>query len=202
MKYTGSTLDLTDINEGIWKQFYADPAGNTGWESIETGEQIEAADGSDLDADDLRGFFAALDEEDDVNDTTGNGIILGTALVNAAIDDGGATFVVSNTGSIPHYLRFQPAPFTSGYYIGGTGEGLEFTEDNVNFMQIAGWLARQADDNYPGKTSWLVGSWIEDGTIYLDLTVHRFDLDEALELGRKHNQISIWDIANAEAIYC
>ena len=46
-----------------------------------------------------------------------------------------------------------------------------------------------------------VGAWVDDsGDIHLDPSIWVEDRDEALRLGYKNKQRSIWDIAAAEAI--
>ena len=44
------------------------------------------------------------------------------------------------------------------------------------------------------------GIWIDDDMAYLDISVHIEDLQEAMQVGKENNQISIYDIANNKAI--
>lgn len=44
------------------------------------------------------------------------------------------------------------------------------------------------------------GSWFHKGQYYVDAGLWISDLDTALEVGREHKQISIWDLANEREI--
>lgn len=46
-----------------------------------------------------------------------------------------------------------------------------------------------------------VGSWVDEGILYLDVCKWYASLDEALVAGHEQNQLAIWDIANQVAIY-
>ena len=41
-----------------------------------------------------------------------------------------------------------------------------------------------------------VGCWVNDDLVYIDLSVHVYDLQQAIALGRINNQIAIYDIVN------
>lgn len=46
-----------------------------------------------------------------------------------------------------------------------------------------------------------LGTWVHDGQVYIDVTEHFVDLEEALCAARLGNQLAIWDIENEVEIY-
>lgn len=46
-----------------------------------------------------------------------------------------------------------------------------------------------------------LGAWIEDGVVYLDVSVVLPTLEQALECARQHNQRSVYSLHNGETIY-
>ena len=45
-----------------------------------------------------------------------------------------------------------------------------------------------------------IGGWIDNDTVYLDISEQLFDKREALERGYKHNQLAIYDANEGEVI--
>ena len=45
-----------------------------------------------------------------------------------------------------------------------------------------------------------LGLWVNDGKLYIDVAVVTHDKEYAISLGKAHNQISIFDLANFETI--
>lgn len=48
----------------------------------------------------------------------------------------------------------------------------------------------------------LCGLWINEGKAYIDISVRISDKDKALNMGRKLNQISIYDWSTGDCINC
>lgn len=46
-----------------------------------------------------------------------------------------------------------------------------------------------------------LGTWIDEGIVYIDISVLVENKEDALELGKINNQIAIYDIQNNESIY-
>lgn len=46
----------------------------------------------------------------------------------------------------------------------------------------------------------LIGTWLHDGEIHIDVVEIIEDRDEALTLGKERGEIAIWDIANATEV--
>jgi hypothetical protein len=50
------------------------------------------------------------------------------------------------------------------------------------------------------KDNVYLGAWINDGYLYIDLSLHVLNLDDALRIGKLFNQIAIWDNDNKKEI--
>lgn len=107
-------------------------------------------------------------------------------LVQATKASGGGTFD-------PHSL--EPVDMSSGYFVSRDGVGMEIPEEQFEEGIVSGWLAnvKQAAGDF-------IGTWVDEGKVYLDLTRWFEDLDEALKFGKANNQIAVWDIENGEAV--
>lgn len=46
-----------------------------------------------------------------------------------------------------------------------------------------------------------LGAWIDEGIVYIDISVLVENKDDAMELGKINNQLAIYDIENNESIY-
>lgn len=46
-----------------------------------------------------------------------------------------------------------------------------------------------------------VGGWLDNGIVYVDNSIHVYDINEALELARHHEQLAIYDLENDTSIY-
>lgn len=46
-----------------------------------------------------------------------------------------------------------------------------------------------------------LGLWIDGGKIYIDLSIRIEDRQEAIETGKKYNQIALWDWNKKESLY-
>lgn len=52
------------------------------------------------------------------------------------------------------------------------------------------------------KESDHLGIWVDNGKVYIDLSEHIATKKEALKLGKKRNQLSVWSWKAGEAIAC
>jgi len=86
-----------------------------------------------------------------------------------------------------------------GTYILGAS-GIEDIEAPTSGYWVGIRSIESIDDAQLGD---FVGIWTDsaDGKRYYDETVFEIDRGIALALGKKYNQISIWDIEAGEAIY-
>jgi hypothetical protein len=51
-----------------------------------------------------------------------------------------------------------------------------------------------------GEVGVYLGAWVNDGTVYLDVSLNVADREKALALGAEYNQLSVWDVLNASSI--
>ena len=91
----------------------------------------------------------------------------------------------------------------------------EFDVDNGYMVSLSGYELR-VDDNGHGWaiiTAVLpvyqeiaenrlayIGLWKDNDKIYLDISTHVIDRDEAIEFARVNGQIAIWDVENGKEI--
>jgi len=47
-----------------------------------------------------------------------------------------------------------------------------------------------------------LGGWLDGGQVYLDVSVNVPTLEAALELGREHDQLAVYDVASGTSIDC
>lgn len=104
----------------------------------------------------------------------------------STLADGGATVSLSG----------EPLP-DHGYLVsddGGETVALQdFTEETLQDF------TRRHAYQLSGAGAYL-GTWVHEGTVYLDVTRHWFGRDVALTHAAQQNQLAIWDVANAEEI--
>ncbi len=101
-----------------------------------------------------------------------------------------------NGGGFSRHVRTGEEP-KSGYMVGLHNDmgGEEAVHDlgELTPQHIADHRARAQGDYYQG-------GWAHDGKAYLDRSVNVQDHDQAVEMGRKHKQLAIWDIANSREV--
>lgn len=92
---------------------------------------------------------------------------------------------------------FNNAQRCTGYVVGNNNTSLKLTSQptlaDIYKMCVAAHVL-----HYHG-----VGYWYDtdNNTHYVDMVVHVDNLDEALELARKNNEVAIWDIQNNVEVY-
>lgn len=119
------------------------------------------------------------------------------ALRNARTAKDAAKLVAStleNQGGTFDPVSFEPVEMDSGYFVSKEG-GIEVPEDEFDESIVRGWLA--ANRLSPGD---YIGTWIEDGVVYLDATRWFEDRQEALTFGRANHQVAAWDVAAGEVL--
>lgn len=105
--------------------------------------------------------------------------------VHEILSNGGGTF----------NLDLTPASHKSGYFSSVAGYEQQASEDEFGESALAGFC-----DAAEGHPDYLIGAWVDDGIVYLDLTKHIPDRSTAIEFGILNNQRAIWDIEKNEAI--
>ena len=99
---------------------------------------------------------------------------------------------------------------TSGYMVSlppseGTNKvvPLSAMKGEVGLSNLYGVLlaAREYIDGLADPSDVYLGTWVDDTQmVHLDVSLNIPDLDEAVKIGRKNNQLAIWDVANMDEI--
>lgn len=114
-----------------------------------------------------------------------------TSVVNQTLQERGGTFS-PNGGH---------CPYISGYMIALQGYQTilpisDFTAREVeSYLSLARKLAKKM------KVQVFVGTWVFQGKIYLDISVHSFYLENALSFARDNGQTAIYDLSAKREIY-
>lgn len=97
----------------------------------------------------------------------------------------------------------EPVSFPDGYAVSVAGfetvtqlEGMSAR----NFVNLANDLVKKVDGLADPSTHF-IGAWIEDGNLYIDLSVRVEDKDSALVKAKNADQLAIWDFALEESVY-
>jgi len=102
---------------------------------------------------------------------------------------------ISSQGGGTWTLNLDPVHFTDGYYASVAGYEQQVPIDQFGEDTLKAYL-----DVVRGHPNKLLGAWVEEGTVYLDLSKHIPDRSTAIEFGVYNNQRAIWDIAADKAI--
>jgi len=111
-----------------------------------------------------------------------------SAIVNDIRTNGGATW---------HPARPVPA---DGYMVSVPGHeetvpASQFSSLTLTAYEDARW------DTVLNSENLYFGAWIDEGLVYLDLSLHTSSRDEAKVFGRLGGQLAIYEIATGESIY-
>jgi hypothetical protein len=93
-------------------------------------------------------------------------------------------------------LRGQLVPL-SGYFVSEQG-GTDVRADTFNGQDVLNFVISHIHEL--SRLGAYLGSWIEDGQVFLDVSYHYYSRDDAMRSARDNAQLAIWDIANAMAI--
>jgi SWIM zinc finger len=102
--------------------------------------------------------------------------------------------ILSNDGGT-YNLDLSPVSYNSGYYSSVAGYEQQVSIDDFGESTLNAYL-----DAVEGHPDYLLGAWVDDGLVYLDLTKHIPDRSTAIEFGVYNKQQAIWDIAMNKAI--
>ena len=127
------------------------------------------------------------------------------------------TMTKDNGGMTLDLATLSPASHSEGFYVGGAsnyaGQQIEsvttpiegftraFCEFNLGYA-YAEQLQRNAAGQGTGEpVNTLIGTWVNDGIVYVDIVNHITDRFDAITQGFIRNEKAIWDIANNKAIH-
>jgi hypothetical protein len=101
---------------------------------------------------------------------------LALSLLDAAFKDGGGTFYADGD-------TFDG----TGFVVGGKAPTFTCAATVIGPASVQAWMF-----NNPSR---LYGSWMDDGTIYIDAVDIFDDRDQAIEVGRLRGEKAIYDMA-------
>ena len=108
-----------------------------------------------------------------------------STAVHEILSNGGGTF----------NLDLSEAHHTDGYYSSVYGYEQKVSVEDFGESTLNAYLDMVAD-----HSDYLLGAWVDNNLVYLDLTKHIPDKATAIEFGLYNRQQAIWDIANKRAI--
>lgn len=137
-----------------------------------------------------------------------NGSYAAVTLHSRTLATGGVTLDMSTLDLATH---------THGYYVGGASNyaGVqipavvmpvqEFTLERVKY-ELGYAYAEQINldpigGNGTGIPSALIGTWINEGMVYVDIVNHFADRDMAIVAAAIRGELAIWDIASNEELF-
>lgn len=98
----------------------------------------------------------------------------------------GATFNLMGDGPI------------RGYMVGGFGSEVIVPLADFNVGDIVSYLAwNWIELDRPGR---YLGTWIDDGNVYLDISQNYSSLQEALKIAGEKSQPAIWSVSSGREI--
>lgn len=91
----------------------------------------------------------------------------------------------------------QPMP-TSGYMV-SIGCEKKIAVSQFTPEDITRFIGEYSNHLF-NLSGFFLGAWYDNGYMYLDVSIHFYYQDGAMQVGRRYNQLAIWDIANKASI--
>lgn len=113
------------------------------------------------------------------------------AAIEAGID---ATF---NQGGYSFAQDWQPAP-SSGYFVGL--EGIQVPADDFKPSTVLRFACDHAALLYAHGDTAVVGTWLDNGIVYIDVTVRVDEVDAAMALAREHQQLAVYHADSGQTL--
>lgn len=104
---------------------------------------------------------------------------------------------IKNNGGITLTDKGEQAKLEKGFMVSLFGTEYK-TENKREMIEKVNEYLEKIKDNKEGL---FVGVWLEDRTYYVDLSINIIDKVEALEFGKKHKQISVYNIKEDSYLY-
>lgn len=113
--------------------------------------------------------------------------MLNNKMINEIIKNGGATLDVN----------FNDFNVSTGYMV-----SLYSYEVKIDINDIEA-IKKEIENKKEEakKRNAYIGLWVENGLVYLDISKHIIDYNEALETARNNEQMAIYDLKNDKSIY-
>ena len=97
-------------------------------------------------------------------------------------------------GGVSYNINTGKANPSNGYMVSILGFEEQFNVDKVSNQTIKAFMLKNMD-NLWGETRYL-GGWLNNDTVYLDVSVHFEDLERAIYTGIINNQQCIYDCSD------
>lgn len=109
---------------------------------------------------------------------------------------------INNGGSSFNLLTGEYNP-NDGFMVAIKGHELQIPVESFNHKVLSDYIKKNADLLISGITDdKFVGSWVEDGIVYLDCSVKFERIVPALEAGIAQGELAIWDNKDKYSISC
>ena len=108
-----------------------------------------------------------------------------------------------NNDMVQHIMKNGGATFTSSLEHANLKKGYMVSlpeHEQVVSLETAHTANLEKFTRLAKSLNGFVGTWLNNGRIYLDISVNILDLSEALRFGKKWNQLAIYDIENETTI--
>lgn len=107
---------------------------------------------------------------------------------------------IINNGGITLDIDGEKMTKTEGFMVSIYGEEVQVNVDNEEgiLKAINEKLEKIKKLN---KESLYVGVWLDNGVIYVDISIHIIEKNEALEFGKNNKQIAVYDLKNNQSLY-
>lgn len=90
--------------------------------------------------------------------------------------------------------ELKPIKATNGYMVSMLGHELKTTVQGLNDALVQRYQALAEELNG------YVGMWLDGDTLYLDISQHHTDINQAVTVGKENKQLAIYDIKNGNEI--
>lgn len=109
--------------------------------------------------------------------------------------------IIENSGASYNLLSGEFNP-NNGYMVSIKGHELKIPYNTEGLQyEIAQYIKTKADILISGLSeNKFIGAWLNDGYLFLDVSIKVDTLNEAIQLGRENNQLAIFDCSNGKEI--
>jgi hypothetical protein len=117
-----------------------------------------------------------------------------TKLVAAILSDGGITARLDHLDTT---IQADHAPST-GYMVSLPGFEKVVPLHSFSILHLSRYILTYG--HHIVKPNRYLGAWVDDGKVYLDVSVNFSDRSTALAQGATWGQLAVWDVVNSTSI--
>ena len=103
---------------------------------------------------------------------------------------------LANGGSSLNYITGELDPKV-GYFVSIQGHESTYIAEKFGSLSVGHYFEKVA---FVLRPELFIGSWVNEGNVYMDLSEQITDKRRAIELGYARNQLAIYDAARGEVI--